>query len=195
MELTAPGLENSRVTLVSLGEEHREMLRASDAVEHMWISMPAIQRGAGFDAYYDFVLRRKESGELIPFAIMSKENGRFVGVTGFSEPNKTHRRIQIGYTWIDHGFRGKGVYGAIQHLLVKRAIEWGARRIGWHVEARNERAVKAIEKLGAQNEGTLRNYSRFTDGTWVDIAILSMLRDEAKDAVKRLEAELEPSAA
>lgn len=195
MELTAAGLENSRVTLVNLSEEHREMLRASDAVEHMWISMPAIQRGAGFDAYYDYVLRRQESGELIPFAIMSKENGRFVGVTGFSEPNKTHRRIQIGYTWIDHTFRGKGIYAAIQHVLIKRAIEWGARRIGWHVEARNDRAVKAIEKLGAQNEGTLRNYSRFTDGTWVDIAILSMLRDEAKDAVKRLEAELEPSAA
>ncbi|MDG1824822.1 MAG: GNAT family protein [Henriciella sp.] len=195
MELSAPGLENARVKLVSLDEEHREMLRASDAVEHMWISMPAIQRGAGFDAYYDYVLREKSAGELVPFAILSNENGRFVGVTGYSYPNKTHRRIQIGYTWIDHSFRGKGIYAAIQHVLIKRAIEWGARRIGWHVEARNDRAVKAIEKLGAQNEGTLRNFSRFTDGTWVDIAILSMLRDEAKDAIKRLEAELELSTA
>ena len=26
------------------------------AVEYMWLSLPAIQRGAGFDAYYDHVI-------------------------------------------------------------------------------------------------------------------------------------------
>ena len=190
MELGAPKLENDIVELVLLDESHREMLRASDAVEHMWMSMPAIQRGAGFDVYYDYMLRCGQDGQAVSFAIISQKTGQFAGVTAFIEPNKIHRRVQIGYTWIDHPFRGEGVYGAIQHLMLSRALEWGARRISWHVEARNERAVKAIQNLGANMEGVLRNYARFADGTWVDIAILAMMRDEAKDATKRLESAL-----
>lgn len=195
MELGAANLENALVKLVLLNESHREALRASDAVEHMWISMPAIQRGAGFDAYYDYMLRCGQDGEAVSFAVIDQKSERFIGVAAFLTPNKIHRRVLIGYTWIDHPFRGKGVYRAIQHLMLKRAVEWGARRIGWHVEAHNERAVRAIQNLGAQIEGTLRNYARFADGTWVDITILSLLRDEAKAVIKSLEAELEASTA
>ena len=79
--------------------------------------------------------------------------------------------------------------------MLQRAIVWGARRIEWNVEAHNTRAVKAIQALGANHEGTLRNYARFADGTWVDIAVLSMMRDEAKAAVKAIESELSLSEA
>ena len=109
-------------------------------------------------------------------------------MTAYVQPVRIHRRVMIGYTWIDAQYRGRGVFQDVQCLLIKRAIMWGARRIGWHVEGRNTRAVRAIEALGAHYEGTLRNYARFTDGTWVDIVLLSMLREEAKEAVIRLEA-------
>ena len=55
MDLTAPGLENDLIRLEPLTERFREDLRQSGAVEYMWLSMPAIQRGAGFDAYYDLI--------------------------------------------------------------------------------------------------------------------------------------------
>ncbi len=186
MDLNAPGLENALVKLEPLTEAHRDMLRATDAIEHMWQSMPAIQRLAGFDAYYDHMMRCEKAQEAVSFAILCPDTGKFIGVSAYLEPNRTHRRVRIGYSWLDHGFRGKGIYQAVQHLLISRAVEWGAKRISWHIEARNERALRAIEALGAVHEGTMRNYARFADGTWVDMAILSMLRDEAKIAVTRL---------
>lgn len=188
MELNAPGLENDLIRLQSLCDAHRAMLRASDAVEYMWSSMPAIQRGAGFDAYFNHVLKSAQLGRMVPFALLDPNaNDRFVGVTALVNPNKIHRRIRIGYTWIEPHLRGRGVYYAIEMLLIQRALDWGVKRIEWYVEARNERALRAIESIGATREGILREYEKFADGEWVDIAVLSMLRDEAKDALRRLD--------
>lgn len=187
MDLTAPGLENELICLEPLDERFREHLRASDAVNSIWISLPAIQRGAGFDAYYDHVLKQREQNELYAFALLDPNDGhRFVGVTALLYPNKMHRRVRLGYTWIEPHLRGRGVYSAIQKLLIQRALDWGAKRIEWYIEDRNTRAIRAIQTIGAVKEGVLREYEKFADGEWVDIAVLSMLGDEAKEAIRRL---------
>ncbi len=190
MDLTANDLENDLVRLVPLSEEHREPLRETDAVDAMWASMPAIQRGAGFDAYFDFVLRHGKHDEILGFAVLDPNSDKLIGVTAFINHNRMHRRVDIGYTWINSAMHGKGMYRAIQSLLITRAVMWGARRIGWNIEARNKGAIRAVEALGATREGTLRNYFRYADGTWVDIVLLSMLREEAKTAVKRIDARI-----
>ena len=188
MDLTAPGLENDLIRLEPLTERFREDLRKSGAVEYMWLSMPAIQHGAGFDAYFDHFVKCGKAGEQLGFALLDpNDRNRFVGVTAFLYPNKMHRRIRLGYTWLEPHLRGRGLYAAIHKLLIQRALDWGAKRLEWYVEERNVRAVRAIESIGAVKEGVLREYEKFTDGEWVDIAVLSMLRDEAKAAVHRLD--------
>lgn len=188
MDLTDPGLCNDYIALERLDESHREPLRVSNAVEFMWLSLPAVQRGAGFDAYFDHILGSAKKSCIIPFALRDPQrDGRFVGVTAFIDPDRTHRRINIGYTWIEPYLRGKGVYSAIQRLMIQRALDWGARRIGWPIESENTRAIRAVESIGAIREGTLRSHARFADGQWVDITICSMLRDEAKAALLRLD--------
>lgn len=188
MELNGPSLENDRIHLEPLDERFREHLRASDAVNSIWLSLPAIQRGAGFDAYYDHVLKRSQCGEIYGFALLDpNDHDRFVGVTALISPNKMHRRVRIGYTWLEPHLRGQGIYAAIQKLLIQRALDWGAKRIEWFVEDRNDVAIRAIHSLGAVKEGVLREYEKFADGEWVDVAVLSMLRDEAKDAIRRLD--------
>ena len=188
MDLTAPGLANDVIRLEALTERFREDLRNSGAIEYMWLSLPAIQRGAGFDSYFAHVLKQGDAGEVLGFALLDpNDQSRFVGVTALMYPNKMHRRVRIGYTWLEPHLRGRGVYAAIQKLLIQRALDWGAKRIEWYVEERNSRAIRAIEAIGAIKEGVLREYEKFADGEWVDIAILSMLRDEAKAAVQRLD--------
>ncbi|GAB5458097.1 MAG: GNAT family N-acetyltransferase [Henriciella sp.] len=188
MDLTDPGLCNDYIALERLDEIHREPLRVSNAVEFMWLSLPAVQRGAGFDAYFDHILSSAKKSRIIPFALRDPQrDGRFVGVTAFIDPDRTHRRVNIGYTWIEPYLRGKGIYSAIQRLMIQRALDWGARRIGWPIESENTRAIRAVESIGAIREGTLRSNARFADGQWVDITICSMLRDEAKAALLRLD--------
>ena len=189
MDLSAPGLENEMIRLEPLDERFREDLRSSGAVEYMWLSLPAIQRGAGFDAYYDHVIKHGDGDEIHAFALLNPSgNTQFVGVPALINPNKMHRRVRLGYTWLEPHLRGRGVYAAIQKLLIQRALDWGAKRVEWYVEDRNERAVRAIQSIGAKKEGVLREYEKFADGEWVNVAVLSMLRDEAKDAIRRLDA-------
>ena len=72
-------------------------------------------------------------------------------------------------------------------MMIQRAIDWGAKRIEWQVEACNDRAIAAIERLGAVKEGVLRQHTKLADGTWVDVVMLSLLRDEAKMVLTRAE--------
>ncbi len=195
MELSAPCLETEEIRLEPLSEAFREVIRDTGAVDFMWISLPAIERGAGYDVYFNYSLKASLEGTIPSFMVLDKtDNNRFVGTTAFIEPNKIHRRIQLGYTWLEPKLRGKGVYPQIQMLMIQRALEWGAKRLEWPIEAHNERAIRATEALGAQNEGTLRNYMKFAEGAWVDVTILSMMRDEAKEAVRRLSARIEEHA-
>lgn len=188
MELSDPGLCSDLIKLRPLSEAYREPLRLSEAVEFMWQSLPAVQRGAGFDAYFDHTLASSNKGEMPTFVLLDpQQDMQFVGVAAFIEPDRTHRRVSIGYTWLAPYLRGKGVYAACQKLMIKRALDWGARRISWPIEADNARAIRAVESVGAIQEGTLRSHMRFTNGQWVDITICSMLRDEAKEALIRLD--------
>lgn len=193
MELGAPGLKNELVQLAPLSEQHREPLHACGAEDAMWASLPAIERGAGFDAYFDHVLKAKKDGSLVPFAILDTASDRFIGVCSYFGANRFHRRVEIGYVWLHPEMRGRGCFGAIHHLLLSRALDWGCKRIGWQIETRNTRASQAIEHLGAKYEGTLRNYARFADGSWVDLAIFSLLRDEASALVRELHERLQRS--
>ncbi|MEO1643207.1 MAG: GNAT family protein [Pseudomonadota bacterium] len=188
MELNAPGLMNDLICIDPLTEAHREPLRATSAVEHMWMSMPAIQRGAGFDTYFDYTLRTGTTGEAVPMALLDpNDENRFVGVTAFLEPSKLHRRVRLGFTWLAEHLRGKGVFDAVKLLMIQRAVDWGAKRLEWQVESGNQLAIAAIERTGAVREGVLRQHTKLADGTWVDVVMLSLLREEAKRVLTRAE--------
>ena len=89
--------------------------------------------------------------------------------------------------WLDTAYRGKGMFRHMQTLMIKAALDWRAKRIEWRVEDRNERVLSLLESVGATKEGVLRNYLRHADGTWVNIAIFSMMRPEAEAYVRMFE--------
>ncbi len=190
MELDHPGLENEWVRLDVFGPEHRQIVYDSGAVDAMWTWMPMISTGTNFDSYYDHALMQLKRGMMIPFAIFDPGSGAFLGVVSFLSPNRTHRRLQITHIWLVPEARGKGVFLAVQELMIRRALDWGARRIVWLADDRNKPAIAAFRKLGAQEEGVAREYQRMADGHWANMVVFSMLRAEAKDAVTALQAKL-----
>ena len=163
MELTALGLDNDLICLEPLDERFREHLRASDAVNSIWLSLPAIQRGAGFDAYYDHVLKRGDMGELNGFALLDpNDDKRFVGVTALVYPNKMHRRLRIGYTWLEPHLRGRGIYAATQKLLIQRALDHGVNLLDTAYAYGNEAVVgKAIQGRDRDRRDMQVHLSRF----------------------------------
>jgi len=187
MDLDAPNLANNTVRLEPFGHEHRQALFDSGAVDAMWKWMPVIGAGTNYDAYYDHILKRQKIGDIVPFVIFRQSDNAFAGVAGFLDPNRTHRRVRIGYIWHPKDMRGAGIFAATQILMIQRALDWRAKRLEWHVSTKNDRALAACRRLGAREEGVMRSYQRMTDGDWADVTVFSMLRPEAQAAVKLLE--------
>ena len=60
------------------------------------------------------------------------------------------------------------------------------RRVEFPVAATNVRAISSLERLGARKEGVLRRYMRLADGSWADLAILSLVDSEIRVAIDLL---------
>ncbi|RIJ31498.1 GNAT family N-acetyltransferase [Henriciella algicola] len=186
MELGAPGLHTEMLRLEPLNESHRAALTSSNAVEHMWSSMPVIATGTNIDAYFDHSLKMAKLGTGQVMAAMREADERLVGLSAFLNPNRMNRRTRIGYNWIEPELRGGEVVDHIQYLMLKRAYQWRARRVAWWLSQKNERAIAAVEKIGAQREGVLRQHTRFADGSWADLVVLSLVGDEIRDSMAML---------
>ncbi len=195
MELGAPGLHTAMLRLEPLDESHRTTIRTSNAVEHMWSSMPLIATGTNIDAYIDHSLKMAKLGTGQVMAAVREEDDRLIGLSAFLNPNRMNRRTRIGYNWIQPDLRGSEVVDHIQYLMLKRAYQWRARRVAWWLSQKNERAIAAVEKIGATREGVLRQHTRFADGSWADLVVLSLVGDEIRDAMAALGEQIETRAA
>jgi N-acetyltransferase len=68
--------------------------------------------------------------------------------------------------------------------------DWGARRVQYQVDNRNERSKAAVLKLGAAHEGVLRNHRTLPDGFVRDTAFFSILDREWPDVKAKLDARI-----
>ncbi len=186
MKLDDPDLENELVSLKVLTEADRDVLAGTSAVEAMWQWMPVIATGTNFHSYFDHTLEMKNSGDYIPFTIWRKSDWAFVGVVAYADISRTHRRLRMASLWITEEMRGTEIVPAAQLAVIERAVASRMRRIEILTPESNERSVRSIERFGAKREGTLRSYIRMANGTWADMAVLSLVGDEAKAAIALL---------
>tara|TARA_R110000803_G_scaffold36222_1_gene77862 strand:- start:121 stop:711 length:591 start_codon:yes stop_codon:yes gene_type:complete len=186
MRLVEPGLHNDVVRLDPLEESDRARLGGSGAISAMWQWLPVIPSGTNFNAYFDLMLAMKEKGNIIPFSITRQSDGAFAGVIAYLDVSRTHRRVGIGYVWHPPEMRGTVVPVATQMAMIGRAFGARMRRIEFPIAATNERAISSLVRLGAQKEGVLRRYMRLADGSWADLAILSLVDSEIRAAIDLL---------
>ena len=186
MRLDEPGLHNDVVRLDLLEESDRARLGGSGAVSSMWDWLPVIPSGTNFNAYFDLMLAMKQKGNIVPFSITRQSDGAFAGVIAYLDVSRTHRRVGIGYVWHPPEMRGTVVPVATQMAMIGRAFGARMRRIEFPVAATNVRAISSLERLGARKEGVLRRYMRLADGSWADLAILSLVDSEIRVAIDLL---------
>lgn len=129
------------------------------------------------EAYVEFVLRKYDNGELAPWGIEYKENGRLIGTIDFVSWNLRHKTAEIGYV-VSHDYWGKG----IATEAAKEVIKFGFEKMDLvRIEAKcfveNIASIRVMEKSGMSYEGTLRKVM-FIKGKHRDLKVYSILRDE-----------------
>ncbi|RAK56203.1 N-acetyltransferase [Phenylobacterium soli] len=190
MQLAHAPLENRFVRLEPMGEAHREDFRAAcNEDEVTWQTLyPFSYAGEHFDPSWARVQRDREAGTFLPFAVVV--DGRCRGISGYLTPEATNATVEIGGTWYHPDLRGGAVNPAAKRLLLGHAFDAGARRVQFKVDAINARSRAAVTKLGAVQEGILRQDRLCWTGRIRDTVYFSILRDEWPEVRERLEARL-----
>ncbi|MGS1079578.1 GNAT family N-acetyltransferase [Pseudoxanthomonas beigongshangi] len=180
-----PRLEGRHVRLEPLQREHADGLRAAldgDALAALWYTN--VPRAADIDGYLDGVFATQAQGRILPFVVRDAA-GDIVGSTRFYDLEATVPRVSIGYTWYAPRVQRTGLNTEAKLLLLTHAFETlGCISVVFETSWFNQRSRAAIARLGAKQDGVLRNHRRHADGSPRDTVIFSIL-DNEWPAVKR----------
>jgi RimJ/RimL family protein N-acetyltransferase len=186
-------LEGKFVRLEPMSEAHAPGLFLVGNDPSIWRYMlyGNIDSQEDMAAWVRDILSRKAAGTDQPFAVLHKESGKVAGATRYLEIRPAHRGLEIGGTWYGVEFQRTPVNTECKYLLLRHAFETlGSIRVQFKADSRNERSLKAIERIGAVREGALRNHMILEDGTYRHSVYFSILDTEWPEVKTRLEAML-----
>ena len=194
MSFTVPALAGRWVRLEPLAEEHRAGLRAASDDDRVWQFMPSGGRGAEFDPWFDDALAQRDAGKRFPFAVRLLSSGELVGGTSYIEPVPQHRRVEIGWTWYRPDQWSGPVNPECKLLLLSHAFdECDVIAVEFRTHWHNRQSRAAIERLGARQDGVLRNHRVGPDGSLRDTVVYSILPHEWPAVRRGLQARLDRS--
>jgi len=190
MRLTARVLEDRHVRLEPLTEAHKDGLRAACAADPTtWDQLyPFTMLGEGFDRRWAQMEAERANGQMIPMAVVTDRDCR--GMTGYLRIDAANRSVEIGSTYYAPELRGGAVNPAAKLLLLTHAFACGAARVQFCVDAINARSRAAVLKLGAVQEGILRQDRVTWTGRVRDTVYFSVLAPEWPAVRARLQARL-----
>ena len=186
--LTPVLLEDAYVALEPLTPDPAPALEAAAADGELWklwfTSAPGLGETAGYIAK---ALAGQQAGLMLPFAVREKSSGEIVGSTRFYDYVDDPRRAAIGYTWYAKRWQKSHLNTACKRLLLQHAFEsLGCVAVEFHTDHRNLDSQRAIERLGAQREGVLRNHKRRPDGSLRNTVCFSVIDSEWPDVSRWL---------
>lgn len=174
-------LVGNGIRLEPLRSAHLDGLNRSCSATALWQYMPALPPSSMSDwhEWLSRALAERDSGGSVPFALVQQQSEVVVGSTRYLDIAPQHGGIEIGWTFISPSFQRTGVNTEVKLLLLGHAFEaLGAERVCIKTDRRNVRAQRAIERLGASYEGTLRRHRILPDGFVRDSVYYSILADE-----------------
>jgi RimJ/RimL family protein N-acetyltransferase len=189
-ELRPPApLEGRLVRVEPIAERHRDGLREAAEREpqiHRYTNLYTF----GFDRWFDLAL---EAEREVPFVVLV--GGRPVGSTRYLNIEPFHRRVEIGWTWLERAQWGTGANIETKYLLLRNAFDgWGAMRVEFKTDARNLRVRGALLGIGASFEGIFRKHMILPDSVR-DSAYYAIVDDDWPRVKAMLESKIEKHAA
>ena len=134
------------------------------------------------------ILEREKRGGDLPFVAIHLESGKVAGATRYLNIFPNDRGLEIGGTWYGAKFQRTAVNTECKYLLLQHAFETlKAIRVQIKTDSRNERSQRAIERIGAKLEGTLRNHMILPDGYIRNSVYYSIIDSEWADVKNTLE--------
>ncbi len=185
-------LEGVQVRLEPLAKAHLEGLALVGLDEELWRWIPTpVGTREEMAAYIETALSEQERGISLPFAMVEKTTGRTIGSTRYGNIDRTHHRLEIGWTWVAREWQRTAINTEAKYLLLKHAFETlGCMRVELKTDSLNERSRAAILRIGAREEGIFRNHMITASGRIRHTVYFSIIDSEWPAVKAGLEAKL-----
>jgi len=166
-------------TLEPLSAHHADEAREAVAEGEIWKQWTTdIPAPDTMDAEIARRLDQHAQGLMLPFAVRDAA-GRFAGMTSLMNIEAAYRRVEIGSTWYRASARRTGLNTQAKALLLGHAFDTvGCIAVELRTHFFNHASRAAIARLGAKQDGILRNHRIARNGTLRDTVVFSIIESE-----------------
>jgi RimJ/RimL family protein N-acetyltransferase len=161
-------------------------------IQYLTALQQAVKDGELWNLWYTFVpkpddmdawilkaMREYEEGSSVPFVIQRKSDGVVVGSTRIMNIEREIRRFEIGTTWYSKSVQRTPMNTECKLLLLEHAFEnLKCLAVEFRTHRLNFPSRRAIERLGAKEDGILRNHRIMANGTVRDTVVYSITENE-----------------
>lgn len=184
--------KGEKVKLVPLEQSHKGGLLKAASDGKLWeLWFTSVPSATNIDTYIENALIQKQNGSEFPFVVLDKKSGEIIGSTRYYNLQPEHRRLEIGYTWYAKKYQRTGVNTECKALLLSYAFEnLNCIAVQLVTDWHNLRSRAAISRLGAKQDGVLRNHRLNADGSYRDTVVFSITDQEWNGVKKSLEYEI-----
>ena len=179
-------LTGTHASIEPLGREHEEALQRAVADGELWrLWYTTVPPPEKMGQYIAIALDMRERLDAMPFVIREKSSGEIVGCTRYFNVDATNRRLEIGHTWYSKRVQRGPINTECKLMLLTHAFEkLQCIAVEFRTHWFNHASRTAIERLGAKQDGVLRNHQVSADGWKRDTVVFSII-DGEWPAVKR----------
>lgn len=192
MDISPVTLAGQHVRLEPLSQAHEESLIAAATDGELWnSSVTIVPSKRTMAAYIESALEEQAHGRELPFVIIRQASDEVVGTTRFYDIALIEGRAAIGYTWLSASAQRTAVNTEAKLLLLTHAFEfWQCIRVELITDVLNQQSRAAILRLGAKEEGIMRNHMLMPNGRRRDSACFSIIAEEWPEVKAGLAARL-----
>jgi RimJ/RimL family protein N-acetyltransferase len=185
-------LSGRHVLLEPLSHDHHDALVEAVRDGELWKLWYTIVAAPGdMRADIENRLAQHKKGTMVPFTVRSLPDRKIVGMTTYLNIEPTRHRVEIGSTWYANAVQRTPLNTEAKLLLLGHAFEaMKCIAVEFRTSFFNHSSRRAIERLGAKQDGILRNYGWHKNGTIRDTVVFSITNDEWPAVKSNLEFKL-----
>ncbi|MGA2243703.1 MAG: GNAT family protein [Verrucomicrobiota bacterium] len=190
-----PTLIGSKIKLRPICAADASALVRAAADGELWnLPFTIIPSAKTVDAYIALALEGAAAGTVIPFVTQVLATDQIVGSTRFGKIDRKNRKLEIGHTWLSASWQKTFVNTEAKFLMLRYAFEdLACVRVQFTTDQNNSASRAAISRLGAKEEGIIRNERIMPDGRKRNSIRYSIIDNEWPDVKLWLEKRIHES--
>jgi RimJ/RimL family protein N-acetyltransferase len=195
MDVKPTILEGQYVRLEPLAMGHHSALCDIGLQEEIWRwTTSLVLTPDEMRTYIETALKEQAEGKSLAFATIDKATNTVVGSTRFGNIDRSNRRVEIGWTWINPQWQRTYINTEGKYLMLRHAFEiWQCIRVEFKTDSLNEKSRSAILRIGAKEEGIFRNHMITYSGRLRHSVYFSIIDSEWPQVKANLEVKMAKS--